>query len=509
MELTEPTAHRTSRTRRTEVAAVPVQRRGHFGHRRPAATGPADEPRQPWAVMVLALVAQVLVVLDISVVNAALPSIGRSLDLTSGDMPWLVTAYLLTSGGGLLLGGRIADLLPRRRVLLAGMTVFTTASLLSGFASSAGELIAARATQGLGAALMTPAALALITTTYSGAQRSRGLALWGAVGSLSVAAGVLLGGALTTWAGWQLIFWINVPIGVIAVLAGLHLLPEEATARAGMSQFDLPGAVTAIGGLAALMVAIGGTEAHGWVSLRTLLLLGASAALMAAFLRIETRAARPLLPPHTWKVQTLVSATTVMLAVTGLLVAAVYLVSIFLQTVLGFTALQTGLSFLPMALALGAGTHVAAKALRHLAPRTVAGTGLSTAALAAALLASAGSGTSYAAGILPGLLLLGLGVGMVFVSVSITAMQGVPPQHAGLASGFLMTGHEVGAALGVAVLSAIATTAGELTTPAGAVDAVSRGFTAAAALALAFAAVAYWRMPAARVDTGGAAIHVH
>jgi hypothetical protein len=230
---------------------------------------------------------------------------------------------------------------------------------------------------------------------------------------------------------------------------------------------------------------------------------------MAAFVRIENRAARPLLPPHTWKVRTLVSATTVMLAVTGLLVAAVYLTSIFLQTVLGFTALQSGLSFLPMALALGAGTHVAARGLHHLAPRIVASIGLSIAAVAAAVLGGAGSGTSYAAGLLPGLLLLGLGVGMVFVSVSITAMQGIPPQHAGLASGFLMTGHEVGAALGVAVLSAIATSAGELTSPAGAVDAVSRGFTAAAMLALVFAAVAYWRMPAARVDNGGSVISMH
>jgi EmrB/QacA subfamily drug resistance transporter len=509
MELLEPTAHRASGTGGAAAAAVPTQRRSHVGHRRPASAQPDCEPRRSWAVMVLALVAQVLVVLDISVVNAALPSIGRSLDLTSGDMPWLVTAYLLTSGGGLLLGGRIADLLPRRRVLLAGMSVFTTASLLSGFAGSAGELIAARATQGLGAALMTPAALALITSTYTGAQRTRGLALWGAVGSMSVAAGVLLGGALTTWAGWQLIFWINVPVGVVAVLAGMHLLPKETTARAGLSQFDLPGAAAAIGGLGALMLAIGGTESHGWLSTRTVLLLAVSAALLAAFARIEARAARPLLPPHTWRVQTLVSATTIMLAVTGLLVAAVYLMSIFLQTVLGFSALQSGLSFLPMALALAAGTHVAAKALRHLAPRTVAGTGLSIAAAAAALLAASGTGTSYATGILPGLLLLGLGVGMVFVSVSITAMQGIAPQHAGLASGFLMTGHEVGAALGVAALSAIATTAGELTSPFGAVDAVSRGFTAAAVLALVFAAVAYRRMPAAPVDTGGAAIPMH
>jgi EmrB/QacA subfamily drug resistance transporter len=511
MEVTEATEHQTPAGLRPEGdPAVPAPRRGHrFGHSRPRSTEQSDEPKQPWNVMVLALVAQVLVVLDISVVNAALPSIGQALGLSSGDMPWLVTAYLLTSGGGLLFGGRITDLLPRRRVFLAGISIFTTASLLSGFAGSAGELISARAAQGAGAALMTPAALALITTTYTGAQRTRGLALWGAVGSLSVAAGVLLGGALTTWAGWQLIFWINVPVGALAVVAGMYLLPKETAAPVGAGQFDLPGAATAIGGLAALMFAIGGTDAHGWLSGRTLTALAVSGALLAAFALVETRAARPLLPPHTWQVKTLVSGTTVMLGVTGLLVAAVYLSSIFLQTVLGYTALEAGLSFLPMAFALAAGTHVAAQALSHLAPRSVAATGLSTAAVAALLLGAADASASYASGVLPGLLLLGIGVGMVFVCVSITAMQGIPHQHAGMASGFLMTGHEIGAALGVAVLSAIATTAGALTDAAGSVDAVARGYTAAAGLALAFAVIAFWRLPATRVDTGSARVSMH
>ena len=495
------------------IEAPPAQRRGHHeGHRRtvePATVEHGNEPRQSWAVMVLALVAQVLVLLDISVVNAALPSIGRSLNLSSGDLPWLVTAYLLTSGGGQLLGGRVADLLPRRRVFLAGMTVFTTASLLSGFASSVGELVGTRAAQGLGAALMTPAALSLIMTTYTGAQRTRGLALWGAVGSLSVAAGVLLGGALTTWAGWQLIFWVNVPIGLLALIAGMHLLPRETTTPAALRQFDLPGAATAIGGLAALMFALGSTAQHGWLSVRTLLALAVAAGLLTAFVRIETGATRPLLPPHTWKVKTLVSGTTVMIGITGLLVGAVYLCSIFLQTVLGFSALEAGLSFLPMALALAVGTHVAAKALGHLAPRTVAATGLGVAALSSALLATADAGSGYTTGVLPGLLLLGLGLGLVFVSVSISAMHGIPARHAGMASGFLMTGHEVGAALGVAVLSAIATTAGDLTAAAGAANATSRGFTGAAILTVGCAVVALWRMPAVPLAAGAGGMHMH
>jgi EmrB/QacA subfamily drug resistance transporter len=472
-------------------------------------TAAIEEPRQSWAIMALALVAQILVVLDISVVNAALPTIGRSLHLAGSDLPWLVTAYLLTSGGGLLLGGRIADLVSRKRVFLTGMTVFTTASLFSGFAESASQLIGARAAQGLGAALMTPAALSLITTTYSGKQRARGLALWGAVGSLSVAAGVLLGGALTTWAGWQLIFWVNVPIGVVTLIAGAHLIPKQTVAPAGIGQFDLPGAATAIGGLAALMFALGGAAEHGWFSVRTISALAVSGALVTTFLRIEARAARPLVPPHTWKVKTLASGTTVMLGITGLLVAAVYLCSIVMQTILAYSALEAGLAFVPMALTLAVGTHVAAKALGHTAPRIVAASGLCIAASAAGLLALADESSSYAGGLLPGLMLLGLGLGLVFVSVSVTAMQGIPPQHAGMASGFLMTGHEVGAALGVAVLSAIASTAGSLTSAVGAVDAASRGFTAAVVIALTFAGIAYWRMPAARIEAGAGGMHMH
>lgn len=509
MSQTTPTALPISPT--APAGSVPTQRR-HSLHRKasaPIVNHSETGQHQSWAVMALALVAQVLVVLDISVVNAALPSIGRSLHLSSSDLPWLVTAYLLTSGGGLLLGGRIADLLPRKHVFLSGMAVFTTASLLSGFANNAAQLTGSRAAQGLGAALMTPAALSLIMTTYSGKQRARGLALWGAVGSLSVAAGVLLGGALTTWAGWQLIFWVNVPIGVAALIAGMHLLPAQTVAPADLRQFDLPGAGTAIGGLAALMFALGGTSSHGWLSVRTVASLTVSAALVAAFVRIENHAARPLLPPHTWKVKSLVSGTTVMLGITGLLVAAVYLCSIFMQTVLGYSALEAGLSFLPMAIALAVGTHVAAKALGHLAPRIVATAGLCIAAIAGALLASADAGSSYAGGLLPGLLFLGLGLGLVFVCVSVTAMHGIPPQHAGMASGFLMTGHEVGAALGVAALSAIASTAGDLTSATGAVQAFSRGSAATAVLAVGFAMIAFWRMPASRIEAGSGGMHMH
>jgi EmrB/QacA subfamily drug resistance transporter len=476
--------------------------------RQPDAKSGPDE-RRSWAVLALALVAQILVVLDISVVNTALPTIGDALSLSSSDLQWLVTAYLLISGGGLLLGGRIADLLPRRRVFLTGMAIFTTASLSSGFASSAGALIGARAAQGLGAALMTPAALSLIMTTYSGAQRARGLALWGAVGGFGIAAGVMVGGALTTWVGWQAIFWVNVPIGVVALVVAVRILPHERTDRARLAQFDIPGAVTVVAGLAALMFGLAGTTTHGWVSARTIVVLLIAAGLLATFVVIERHVPRPLVPPHTWSVKSLVSGTAVMLGVTGLLVGAVFLTSIFMQTVLGFSALKAGMAFLPLALALVVGTQVASHLMSHASARNLAAAGLVTSAIGATLLSLASSTATYAANLLPGLMVLGVGTGAVFVAVSASAMAGIPAQHSGMASGFLMTGHEVGAALGVAILSAVATSAGSLTTEGGASAAFSRGFLGAAALAAVVAVFAVLRMPATRTTGGGGHMHMH
>jgi EmrB/QacA subfamily drug resistance transporter len=465
-------------------------------------------PRKSWAILALALAAQVLVVLDISVVNTALPTIGADLQLSGEGLQWLVTAYLLMSGGGLLLGGRIADLLSRRRVLLTGLAVFTTASLVSGFASSAGVLIGARAAQGLGAALMTPAALAIIMTTYAGAQRRKGLALWGAVGGLGIAAGVLVGGVITTWAGWQMIFWINVPIGIGAVVAALMLLDENVPSRAGLGQLDLPGALTAVTGLAALVFGIQTAASDGWSSPTTLGALAVSGALLTAFGFVERRVRQPLVPPHTWRIRTLVSATGVMLGVTGLLVGAVFLGSIFFQTTLGYSALEAGLAFLPLAVILTVGTRLGSHLLGHVAPRLVAAGGLLLAAGGAFWLSTAPVDARFATDLLPGLLLVGLGVGLVFVAVSITAMAGIPAQHAGMASGFLMTGHEIGAALGVAVLAAVATAAGDLTTPTGAATGFSGGFLAAAGIAVGLAVVAFLAMPAQRA-TGQARLHMH
>lgn len=468
-----------------------------------------DGPRRSWTLLAVALAAQILVVLDISVVNTALPTIGRALDVEGGSLQWLVTAYVMMSGGGLLLGGRISDLLSRRGVFLTGLALFTVASIVSGFAETAHQLIAARAVQGLSAALLTPSALSLITTTYAGSQRRAALALWGAVGSLAVAAGVLLGGAVTTWSSWQFIFWINGPIGLVALVVGSRVMAKESVARPSVASFDLPGAAAVIGGLTSLTYALGATATHGWWSTRTIVGLVVSVVLLAAFLRIEGRAGKPLFPPHVWKLDALVAGTTVMLGITGILVGAVFLTSIFVQTVLGYSALRTGVAFLPFALAITLGTVLARHMLGHLAPRAVAAGGLVLTGAAAGLLSLAGTGAGYAADLLPGLVAMGIGVGMVFVPVSVTSMTGIPSSHAGVASGFLMTGHEVGAALGVAVLSAVASTAGSLSTVDGAAAAFSRGFVGAAVIAGLVSLFALRRMPAERVESGGGHMHLH
>ncbi|MCB0909210.1 MAG: MFS transporter [Nocardioidaceae bacterium] len=466
------------------------------------------QERRSWALLVVTLAAQILVVLDISVVNTALPSIGSALSLSGGDLQWLVTAYLMMSGGGLLLGGRVADLVSRRTVFLSGLALFTVASLVSGFAADGAQLIAARAVQGLSAALLTPSALSLITTSYEGAQRRAALALWGAVGSLGVAAGVLVGGAVTTWSSWQFIFWINVPVGLVALAVGLRVITKDAHPRPSLADFDLPGATALVSGLAALIYGLGGTATHGWWSLHTLVAMGTSATALVVFLTWEARATRPLFPPHVWKLDTLVSSTVVMLGASGILVGAVFLTSILLQTALGFSAVETGVAFLPFALAITVGTIAGRHLIGHATSRMIASVGMVVVVAGTVLLSLVDGDSHYTTGVLPGLLALGFGVGIAFVAVSITSMSGVPASHAGVASGFLMTGQEIGAALGVAILSAVAATAGSLASTEGVVDAFARGFVGAAVMAGVTVVYALARMPASRAAVG-TAVHLH
>ncbi len=323
----------------------------------------------------------------------------------------------------------------------------------------------------------------------------------------AVAAGVLFGGALTTWAGWQLIFWVNVPIGVVALALGLKVLPKDVTARADLTQFDLPGALTVIGGLGALMYGLASTSAYGWLSVRTLVAFAASAALLTAFVRIETRAARPLVPPHTWKVSTLVSGTTVMLGATALLVGTVFLTSIFFQTVMGYSALRAGIAFLPLALAITAGTHLASKLLTRRRRGTSPPAGSPSSLPAPPCSRWSVRTPASRPTCCPGCWSSGSGSAWCSSRSPSPRWPASPPSTPDGVR-FLMTGHEVGAALGVAVLSAVATAAGSLTDAAGVVDGFTAAFIAAAVLAVAFGVVAYRRMPAARMD-GAAAMHMH
>ena len=297
--------------------------------------------QQPWSILFLLGAAQFMVVLDITVVNVALPSIGAALGFAAADLQWVVTIYVLFTGGLLLLGGRLADRFDRRLVFLIGLSLFTAASLASGLAPSPGALIAARAAQGLGAALLTPAALSIVTTTYTGTQRSTALSAWGAIASAGAAVGVLFGGVLTTWLSWEWVFLINVPIGIAAIALTLRLIPAGRRGVGG-GRLDLPGAVTVVAGLMVLVYALDGTSDHGWGSTRTLLLLALAAGLLATFAMVERVSARPLLPPATWRRRSLVSSGAVVLGITGILVGTFFLNSLYLQHVLDASALETG-----------------------------------------------------------------------------------------------------------------------------------------------------------------------
>ena len=479
------------KTRRTTLEAIPA---------RDAAPG---SQHRPWSVLILLSVAQFMVILDATVVNVALPSIGRSLHVAAGDLQWVVTAYVLMSGGLVLLGGRAADILGRRRMFLAGLSVFTAASLASGLAPAAGALFAARASQGLGAALLTPAALSIITTTYPGAQRAAALSVWGAIGGAGAAAGVLVGGMLTTWLGWRSVFLINVPVGVVAGLLSLNLVPRSGGPARIRRGLDLPGAVLAAAGLVTGVYALAGARAHGWGSARTLLPLAVAAALLAAFAVIERSVRRPLLPPGTWRTRSLVAGVVVMLGATGILVGTFFLNSLYLQDVQHASALRAGMEFLPVTAVIGAGAHLASRLLPRAGTRVVAAAGLGLMAGGALLLSVVSARSGYLTGLLPGLLIIGAGTGLVFPAVSVTAMSDVAADRAGLASGLMTTAHEIGAALGVAVFSVVAIAVG-----GGFAAGYRHGFTVAAGIAAGLALLATVAIPALR-PADGARLAVH
>ena len=462
------------------------------------------EARRPWTILGLMLMAQFMVILDVSVVNVALPSIGKSLSFSSGDYQWVVSAYVLLSGGLLLFGGRLADLFDRRTIFLTGLTVFTTASLVSATASSAATMIMSRAGQGVGAAMLTPAALSIIVTSYTGKQRSTALAIWGTIGSMGIAAGVLLGGVLTSTLGWRSIFFVNVPIGIVAAVLTLRTVARS-RGNGNARTLDVPGAAALVTGLLALVYAIENIGTHGWTSVQTIVGATAGSVLLGAFYLIERRVPAPLVPPTTWKIRSLGSASTVMAVVTGGIVGAIFVNSLFLQQVLGSSPIVAGLQFLPLAAAITLGAAAASHAIGHVGPKHLMVGGLLVVAAGAAFLATMDSDPSYLTDVLPGFIVIGLGTGPMFVAISIVAMHGIRHEQSGLASGVMMTGHEVGAALGVASLTAIA---GDLTTRAGLIDAYPTVFTAIAIAMVALSAFAAIAVPRVQT-TAGAGGHGH
>ncbi|MGH3995262.1 MAG: MFS transporter, partial [Pseudonocardiaceae bacterium] len=337
----------------------------------------------------------------------------------------MITAYVLFTGGLLMLGGRATDLFGRRRVFLAGLTIFTLASLASGLAPSPEALIAARAAQGLGAAMLTPGALSIVTTTYSGSQRTAALAAWGAIGSAGAAAGVVLGGILTSGLGWEWVFFINVPIGVATAIGVLGIVPAGRPTAVGR-RLDVLGAVTAVAGLVLLVYGIEGANEHGWGSARTVGLLIASVGLLATFAVIERRVREPILPPSTWSNRSLVSGVGLIGVATALLVAVFFLNTLYLQDVLAWSALETGLAFLPLVVVIAAGANAANRLVSRIGPPNLAALGFVLVAGGAGMLALAPDDASYATDILPGFVLLGFGVGLVFPAGSIAAMSDVP-----------------------------------------------------------------------------------
>jgi EmrB/QacA subfamily drug resistance transporter len=409
-----------------------------------------------WAPLVVLALAQLMVVLDTTIVNVALPSIERDLHFASAaDLQWVVNAYVLTAGGFLLLGGRVADRYGRRLVFVAGIVIFAAGSLACGLANSPARLVSARAVQGLGSAFMAPAALSLLTVIFSeGEERNRALGVWAAIAGAGGAIGLLAGGLLTTALSWRWVFFVNLPIAAFAALASSRLIGESRDAVA--SGFDVPGAVTATAGLGTLVFALVRANQWGWGSTRTLLFLAAAGILLAAFVVLQLRGRHPLVPPRLFRSKTLVGADVGMLVAGAGLFAVFFFLTLYMQGVLSYSALKTGVAYLPLSVMLVISAGVGSRVLGRVGARPILVTGFLLGAGGLALLARLSPITGYL-DLLPALLLIGAGMGGAFVSVTSSAVAGVPQEDAGVASALLNSSQQVGGSLGLALLTAVAT----------------------------------------------------
>ncbi len=420
-------------------------------------TDAQSDPRRWFALALLALT-QFMVVLDISIVNVALPSVQESLGFSQGDLQWVITAYTLTFGGFLLLGGRAADLLGRRRVFVAGLVVFSAASLACALSDSASMLIAARAVQGLGAAIISPAALAILTDTFAeGPERNKALGVWGAVAGAGGAVGVLLGGILTDLLTWEWVFFINAPVGAVVIALSLRTL-RESRVEGGVRGFDVLGALTGTGGLVLLVYGLSETVDVGWASGQTALLLAGSAALLASFLGIEARAKAALMPLGIFRNRTLSGANVVGFLLGAAIFSMFFFLSLYMQQVLGYSALRSGIAYLLIAGTIIVSAGVAQALVTRLGVKTVLVTGMVLLTIGVLWFTQVSVDGSYLGDLAPGFVIAGVGLGFAFVPVTIAALTGVRAHEAGIASGLINTAQQIGGALGLALLSTVANT---------------------------------------------------
>jgi EmrB/QacA subfamily drug resistance transporter len=446
--------------------------------------------RRKWLALALLSAVQFMVVLDIAIVNVALPSIKLDLGFSQENLQWVISAYALFFGGFLLLGGRAADLLGRRRLFLAGVVLFTLASLAAGFAWSESSLIAARSFQGLGAAVISPAALSILSTTFSeGRERNIALGVWGAVGGFGAAAGVLLGGVLTEALSWSWIFFVNVPVGVVAFFLAPRLLQESRDAS--IKTFDAPGAVLVTGGLVSLVYAITQSGNYGWTSGRTLGVFATSLLLLIGFVLWERRHAEPLMRFGILRTKTVAGANIGGLILGTATFSMFLMLTLYMQQVLGYSPMKTGVAYLAVAGSAILWSAVAAQVVTRIGVKPVLVAGMTALTGGLIYFTQVSVHGSYLGDLLPGFLLVGVGLGFSFVPISIAALAGVRPAEAGLASGLFNTSQQIGGALGIAALSTIATsrTADAVASGTPLPSALIHGFTGAFIVGVGIAAV--------------------